>query len=81
MNGQICKLCLKPMKNSEHTFRISDKIEFYVHQHCEQEIACSNCISMILRRVEGQCICGRTIQLNVNGDNYRILEIKNENKI
>jgi hypothetical protein len=75
-----CQLCKKPMLNSWHTFTSDGELMLFVHMHCEQRVGCKNCINMILRGTEGQCgECGRIVQLNIDGEAYRILEMEEKN--
>lgn len=71
MDKNICALCKKPMGNSLSKFAPNSGYFTYVHLKCQRQFDCSNCLSMIIRRVEGKCICGNTIQINVDGDRYR----------
>ena len=79
MNKNICELCGKPMGNSLANIKINS-IRYNVHQKCQKLFDCRNCLSMVLKGIEGKCICGNIIQLDVEGDRYRIIhrEVKNE---
>ncbi len=35
---------------------------------------------MILRKTEGQCVCGRTISLDVEGKPYKIIDVEQDNE-
>ena len=77
MNKNICVLCKKPMGNSLSTFAPNSDYRTYVHTKCQKMFECRNCLSMIIRGVEGKCICGNIIQLKVDGERYRIMhEVK-----
>jgi len=71
--GYKCAVCKRPMGNSLETFAINLDFFTYVHKKCQMLFDCRNCLSMIIRDVEGKCICGNIIQLNVCNDRYRIL--------
>lgn len=66
---RICEVCLRSMYNSNSIFKEKNK-QYLVHTHCKETVGCSNCLSMIVRKVEGECICGRNVRFK--GSNYFI---------
>ena len=61
------------MGNSQAIFYPNSDYYISVHKKCQEMFDCRNCLSMIIRNIEGQCICKNIIQLNVEGDSYRII--------
>ena len=69
MNKEICKICQRPMGNSANTELIQTlkgMLRISVHKKCEKGL-CLNCLSMIFRNINGECICGNIITYTEEG--------------